>query len=74
MNKIMHNLSQAYEEWDSNPIITSVSTTARSIKSLEWPSITICGQGRDTSLIDRVIHQQVKRDVEVGQYQNRTAK
>ena len=34
----------AYKSWDDNPILTTVSTTAFPIHSLEYPAITICGQ------------------------------
>ena len=34
----------AYTNWDENPILTTVSTTAYPIHSLEYPAITICGQ------------------------------
>ena len=34
----------AYKSWEDNPILTTVSTTAFPIHSLEYPAITICGQ------------------------------
>ena len=34
----------AYQNWDDNPILTTVSTTAFPIHALEYPAITICGQ------------------------------
>ena len=41
----MHAISQAYIEWDENPVLTSLHTTAKPISELDFPSITICGQG-----------------------------
>ena len=34
----------AYQAWEDDPIITTVSTTALPIHDLEYPAITICGQ------------------------------
>ena len=45
----------AYKSWDNNPILTTVSTTAYPIHSLEYPAITICGQGMATDTLDKVL-------------------
>ena len=34
-----------YDDWQANPVITTVSTTGYSIKNIPYPSITICAQG-----------------------------
>ena len=34
-----------YQDWQSNPVITSVSTTGFDIREIEYPAITICSQG-----------------------------
>ena len=36
---------KAYNNWQDNPVLTSVSTTAMPIAEIEFPAITICGQG-----------------------------
>ena len=36
---------QAYVEWQDNPVLTSVQTTGLPISEIEFPAITICGQG-----------------------------
>ena len=36
---------QAYNEWQENPVLTTVSTTGKPIKDIEFPAITICSQG-----------------------------
>jgi hypothetical protein len=41
----------AYYNWQDDPIITTVSTTALPINNLEYPAITICGQVRPSSLM-----------------------
>ena len=45
----------AYQNWDDNPILTTVSTTAFPIHALEYPAITICGQGMATDTLDKVL-------------------
>ena len=45
----------AYKSWEDNPILTTVSTTAFPIHSLEYPAITICGQGMATDTLDKVL-------------------
>ena len=47
----------AYKAWEDNPILTTVSTTAHPIHKLEYPAITICGQGMATDTLDRVLKQ-----------------
>jgi hypothetical protein len=41
----------AYYNWQDDPIITTVSTTALPINNLEYPAITICGQVSPSSPI-----------------------
>ena len=36
---------QAYVDWQDNPVLTSVRTTGLPISEIEFPAITICGQG-----------------------------
>ena len=49
---------EAYLAWRESPLITSVSTTALPIEDLDWPSVTICNQGRVLGLTSRVFKQQ----------------
>ena len=44
----------AKRAWDDNPILTTVSTTALPIHELEYPAITICGQGMASETLDKV--------------------
>ena len=58
----IHSIIQAYIQWDNNPVLTSLHTTAKPISELDFPSITICGQGsisevrqlHDVCIIDKV--------------------
>ena len=36
---------EAWNDWQDNQVLTSVSTTALPISEIEFPAITICGQG-----------------------------
>ena len=36
---------QAYETWQDNPVLTSLHTTGLPISEIDFPAITICGQG-----------------------------
>ena len=36
---------KAWNDWQDNQVLTSVSTTALPISEIEFPAITICGQG-----------------------------
>ena len=40
-----HFQTKAYDEWVDSPVLTSLHTTAKPISEIEFPSITICGQG-----------------------------
>ena len=52
---------EAYSAWSDFPLITSVSTTALPIEDIDWPSVTVCNQGRGLGLTDRVYQTQVRR-------------
>ena len=36
---------QAYGEWEKTPVLTTVLTTAYPVKKVDFPAVTICGQG-----------------------------
>ena len=39
-----------YDNWDQDPISTTVSTTEYGIENIEYPSITICAQGKSEDI------------------------
>ena len=41
----------AYNDWQANPVITTIKTSAFPIKDVEFPAVTICGQGTDGDLL-----------------------
>jgi hypothetical protein len=36
---------KAYKDWQDNLVLTTVKTTAYSIKNIDFPALTICGPG-----------------------------
>ena len=48
----------AYENWQENPVLTSVGTTGYSIEKVEFPSITICAQGSVKEVVDAALFKQ----------------
>ena len=45
-----------YDNWDQDPISTTVSTTEYGIENIEYPSITICAQGSVKNIIGKPCH------------------
>ena len=37
--------AKMYTDWNSNPVLTTITTTGRSVKVVDFPSITICAPG-----------------------------
>lgn len=48
----------AYDNWKSNPVLTSVGTTGYPIEQVKFPSITICPQGSANDIIDAALFRQ----------------
>ena len=42
---------QSYADWQNNPVLTTVATTAFPITAIEFPAVTICGQGMSDDVI-----------------------
>ena len=48
----------AYKYWKEDPILTSVGTTGFPIEKIEFPAITICGQGLVNEVVDAALFHQ----------------
>ena len=46
----------AYIDWVDNPVITTVTSTGKPIKEIEFPAITICAQVNISQLLKNDIH------------------
>ena len=44
-----------YRDFQSNPVITSVSTTGFDIREIEYPAITICSQGDVDEVLGKLL-------------------
>jgi len=42
---------KAYNSWQDNPVITTVGTTAFPVEDIEFPAVTICGQGNNEEVL-----------------------
>ena len=42
-----------YDNWEQDPISTTVGTTEYNIENIEYPSITICAQGSVTEVVGK---------------------
>ncbi len=41
----------AYSDWQNNPVLTTVKTSALPIKDIEFPAVTICSQGLNSDIV-----------------------
>ena len=51
----------AFDDWQQNPILTSVATTGYPIEKVEFPAITICAQGAANDVVDAALFKQFDR-------------
>jgi hypothetical protein len=43
---------QAYSDWQNSPVITTVNSTSFPVGNIEFPSVTICGQGSNEAILN----------------------
>ena len=53
-----------YNEWQDEPVITTLDTVALPIEEIEFPAVTICPQGTRQEIIDSVLFRQLKEYIE----------
>ena len=51
----IYSTCKTYIEWQANPTITTINTTAFPIKNIEFPAVTICSQGSARDVMDTVL-------------------
>ena len=49
---IMAIIPQAYADWQDDPTVSTLRTTGMPISNIDFPSITICGQGSIREVIN----------------------
>ena len=47
----IHLSAQLYNDWQDDPVLTTVGTTGLDIEKIDYPSITICAQGSVKEMI-----------------------
>ena len=49
-----------YNDWQDQPVITTLDTVSLPIEEIEFPAVTICPQGTRREIIDSVLFRQLK--------------
>ena len=60
----IYSTCKSYIEWQANPTITTINTTAYPIENIEFPAITICSQGSAKDVMDNVLLKQFEAYLE----------
>ena len=50
---ILYQSIYIYKDWQEDPIIITVGTTGKPIKDIDYPTITICPQGKSNEVAGR---------------------
>ena len=45
-----------YKNWQNDQVITTLKTTSKPVTDLEFPSVTICGNGLHMDLVEKVLY------------------
>ena len=53
-----------YNDWQDQPVITTLDTAALPIEEIEFPAVTICPQGSRQQMLESVLFRQLKRYIE----------
>ena len=49
-----------YQQWQDEPVITTLETVAEPIENIKFPAVTICPQGSRQEIVDAVLFRQLK--------------
>ena len=63
-----------YNQWQNEPVITTLETIALPIKEIEFPAITICPQGKLNGVVDAVLFKQLSEYIKnktIGVYERK---
>ena len=53
-----------YQEWQDEPVISTLETVAEPIEDINFPAVTICPQGSRQEIVDSVLFRQLKAYIE----------
>jgi hypothetical protein len=67
-----------YNDWQNDPVITTLDTVSLPIEQIKFPAITICPQGSVKTILDSVLFEQLKgyiknKNITKGDRQKRSA-
>ena len=46
---------QMYNDWQGNPVLTTIKTIAHAVKDIEFPSVTFCSQGKNEMITNATL-------------------
>ena len=55
----MYQVVSLYNDWQNDPVVTTLNTVALPIEEIEFPAVTICPQGSRQEIIDLVLFRQL---------------
>ena len=53
-----------YNDWQDQPVITTLDTAALPIEEIEFPAVTICPQGSRQEMLESVLFRQLKKYIQ----------
>ena len=53
-------MTTLYQQWQDDPVITTLDTVALPIEKIEFPAVTICPQGSVNKITESVLFKQLK--------------
>ena len=54
-----YQVSNLYNDWQDDPVVTTLETVALPIEDIEFPAVTICPQGSRQEIVDLVLFRQL---------------
>lgn len=54
-----YQVIKLYNDWQKNPVLTTLDTVALPIEQIEFPAVTICPQGSRKEIVDLVLFRQL---------------
>ena len=48
-------IKNSYTDWKSKPVVTTLQSVAKPITDLDFPAVTICGEGQHMGIVEKVL-------------------
>ena len=59
-----YQVVKLYQDWQDDPVVTTLDTVALPIEEIEFPAVTICPQGSRQEIVDLVLFRQLTEYIE----------